>query len=276
MDLFPPVPFATSRPLAARLAPSGAPGVRVVSRAGAIVVALPNRYSVTYILLARGGVAIVDVGSRADVPRILEALRWLGRAPSDVRCIVASHMHCDHVMGIDAMARETGAPVAIGRAAVQAACGGPALRFPDHRDAWHLVGGWVMAGLPTPSGQDWPDGPRFGFPNAQNPFHAPVRTLEHGARIAGLPGWTVLETPGHADDAIALFHRRAGFLITGDTVRNFLGGEWNPIQVDPVAMQVTRIALQRLPVHTVFPGHGPVLEGRNVLLSLKVVSPWEP
>ncbi len=276
MVSFPPAPFSTERPWGARLSPAGAPDVRVVSRAGATVVALPNRYSVTYLLLAQSSVAVVDVGSCADVPRVMEALRWLGRTPSQVSVVVASHLHCDHVMGIDTLARKLGTPVAVGRAAFESIRGGPPLRYPDFRDALHLVGGWVYQGAPAPSRSDWPDGPRFGFPNAPNPFQAELLPLTDGARLSGLPGWTILETPGHADDAIALYNRRAGFLVTGDTVRNFLGGEWNPLQVDRASMQATIATLQDLPVHTVFPGHGPVLEGIGVLRGLKVVGPWEP
>jgi glyoxylase-like metal-dependent hydrolase (beta-lactamase superfamily II) len=79
----------------------------------------------------------------------------------------------------------------------------------------------------------------------------------------------VLSTPGHADEAICLHHPASGFLVAGDTVRNFLGGEWNPLLTDPDDYRASMQRLLALPVQAVFPGHGPALLGEGMLKRLR-------
>ena len=131
---------------------------------------------------------------------------------------------------------------------------------------------WPLQGLPFFPLVDWREGMDFGFPWSRNRFDADLGPpLEPGDALPGLPGWRVLATPGHADDAVCLHHAAAGLLVAGDTVRNFHGGEWNPLLVDEAAFSETRRELLALPVEVVFPGHGPVLEGRGVLERLRTL-----
>jgi glyoxylase-like metal-dependent hydrolase (beta-lactamase superfamily II) len=174
-------------------------------------------------------------------------------------------------MGIDALAQRVGCPVAVNRRAFDAFHGGPPLRRPPGRSAWPLAYGWAIQGFPVLPADDWRVVRRYLDPEGPNPFASDLVALDDGRPLPGLPGWKVLSTPGHSDDAMALFHARAGFLVTGDTIRNFFGGEWNPVQTDPEAFRLTRALLGALPVRAIFPGHGPVLEGRDVVKRLAVV-----
>jgi len=117
---------------------------------------------------------------------------------------------------------------------------------------------WPMQGMPVFPGPDWRGGMGFGFPWARNRFRAPVAPpLEDGQPLPGLDGWVVVATPGHSDDGICLHHAAAGFLVTGDTLRNFLGGEPNPLLTDPADYERSWQRLGALDVRLVFPGHGP-------------------
>ena len=266
----PIAPFPSPRPLSTwLLSRDGLPRVRVLSGGGTVAVALPNRYSMTHLLLS--GDAVVDFGSNEDVPRVLEALRWLGRTPSQVRAVVVSHFHFDHVMGIDALAQRAGCPVAVSRRAWQSFNGGARLRPPPARSTGVLLWGWAVQGFQLLPASDRAVLHRYLDPAGQNPFASPLLPLDDGQELPGMPGWQALWTPGHADDAQALFHREAGFLVTGDTIRNFGGGEWNPVQCDPEAMQQTRRRLSALPVRAVLPGHGPVMEGERILDRMTVI-----
>jgi glyoxylase-like metal-dependent hydrolase (beta-lactamase superfamily II) len=134
-----------------------------------------------------------------------------------------------------------------------------------------------MQGMPFLPLRDWREGLDFGVPWGKNRFRARLGpVLLEDAPLEGFPGWRVLETPGHADDAIALHHAEAGFLIAGDTVRNFLGGEWNPLRCDQAAFASTRSRLLSLEVRAAFPAHGPALEGEGVLGSLNDLPWWCP
>jgi len=58
------------------------------------------------------GLVLVDVGTEEAAPLVAENIRRLGFQLSDVKWIVASHEHWDHVGGVAGMQRLTGAKVA--------------------------------------------------------------------------------------------------------------------------------------------------------------------
>lgn len=263
------------RPLVARLtAPAGPPGFEVVSRAGTTVVALPCKFGVTYIIETGERLAVVDVGSNEDVALIEEFLERTGWSPDRVSCILPSHLHFDHVLGVDALARCLGAGLALGRVAAEQVDGRRAVRHPPWLQLVRAVPTWPMQGLPLPHAGDWGGFLEFYVrPVRPRRFTAPVRcVLQHGSPVPDLTGWTVLETPGHSDEGLCLYHERARFLVTGDTVRNFLGGEWNPLVADRASYDRTKAMLRSLDVETVFPGHGPILSGRNIVGRLRTPS----
>lgn len=258
-------PPPTPRPFLARLTAPPGPAVScLVERDGASVLVVPGLYSVSYVLIGPDDVAVVDVGSITDVKRVRRALAWLGRTER-VRSVLPTHLHMDHAMGIDALARSCGAEVALGGVAHEAVTQGRKLRFPRGLNLLRTIPTWFMQGAPLGTLADLRGGLGFGFPWARNRFKAPLGdALLDGTPLPGLPGWVALATPGHADDALCLYHAEARFLIAGDTIRNFLGGEWNRLLCDPAAYAQTRERLATLDVRTVFPGHGPVFDVTEV------------
>lgn len=245
-------------------------------RPSAAVLAVPGRYSVTYLLLGPQDAAIVDCGSEEDIGRVLAALAWLGRPLSSVRYVLPTHLHFDHILGVDRLCERLRIPLALGRVAAEHVARGAPLRFPPRRYLLRAVPTWPMQGMPVFSRGDWAH-LRYGFPWSRNRFRArrgPV--LRDGDPLPGLPGWTALETPGHSDDSLCLYHRGAGWLVTGDTLRNFLGGEWNPLLADRGAYAQTRARLRALHVRHVLPGHGPVFETPEGLSAIPSRPWWMP
>ena len=59
------------------------------------------------------GHVLVDAATEEAAPSILANIRALGFRPEDVRWIVSSHEHWDHVGGLAALAKATGAKVAL-------------------------------------------------------------------------------------------------------------------------------------------------------------------
>jgi glyoxylase-like metal-dependent hydrolase (beta-lactamase superfamily II) len=265
-------PIAGPKPpvLARWFTPAGPPEMAVVEAGGARVVCVPGRYCVTTVIEGPEQLALVDVGSTVDLPRLRQVAEWLDKP---VGLVIPSHLHFDHVMGMDAAAEQFGAELSLGQvswAYVQSKRG---TRKPINISlrAWFWV--WLWQGLPFFAKEDMPRGLRFGLPWADNPFAARLGPrLCDGDPVPGLDGWEVLETPGHADDAICLLHREAGFLVAGDTVRNFHGGEWNQLVTDFAAFRTTISRLKSFDVQAIFPGHGPVIAGDQILQRL----PWTP
>ncbi len=64
-----------------------------------------------FLVEAGSDLVLVDAGLRKSPPRITEAIYGLGRLPQDVRAIVVTHAHTDHVGGLAEMQRRTGAEV---------------------------------------------------------------------------------------------------------------------------------------------------------------------
>ncbi len=271
-------PVNRPTPLLARLlCPPGPAKDQLIIDGDDGVFAVAGRYCVTYLILAPGRVAVVDCGSAADLPLIRRALARLGRAPAEVCFVLPTHLHFDHVMGVDLLARSLKTPVALGTTSLAHVRDGHPLRFPSGLTALRSLATWPMQGMPVFTAEDWRGGLDFGFPWSHNRFRAPLLALpQHGAPLPEFSGWTVLETPGHADDALCLHHARTGWLITGDTLRNFLGGEWNPMVCDLTAYQRTRTHLGALHVSRVLPGHGPTFATPNGLATLPQRPWWQP
>lgn len=89
--------------------------------------------------------------------------------------------------------------------------------------------------------------------------------LKEGDRIPGMYGWTVIETPGHAQSHISLYHEKDGILLAGDHLIKHISP--NPILEPPYIGEKERPQplLQyrastkkciQIPVSTVFSGHG--------------------
>jgi hydroxyacylglutathione hydrolase len=161
---------------------------------------------------------IIDPGDSAEV--ILAAVKELRL---DIKVLVATHGHIDHIGAIGRVKKATGASVAIHRSDSTALQG-------DDRFFWGL-----------------PYGP---------PLH-PDRTLQEGdsVDVAGLH-FKVINTPGHTYGGICLYGE--GALFTGDTLfHNNIGS--SGIGTGSHAELINSIIekLMILPPETVvYPGHG--------------------
>ncbi|GAA1391553.1 MBL fold metallo-hydrolase [Pseudonocardia kongjuensis] len=188
------------------------------------------------------GLTLVDVGWASAPGVIAAAVAELGRELRDVRRIVLTHAHPDHVQGAAEMRERTGAELAVHEA-----------------DAPWLPEGRV------------PRGGRSGtlgaivdlLPKAHwRPFTAD-RTLVDGETVDGL---AVIHTPGHSPGHIVLRHLATGTLLVGDAV--FHHGRTPGQGPGALAADVTTrdASLRRLPLDVTAVGfaHGRPLTGDGV------------
>lgn len=169
-------------------------------------------------------VVVIDPGGHArQISATVENLR------ARVRGILVTHAHFDHVMGVEALKRATGAPLYVGA---------------DEKFMYeHMT----------------EQGKTFGI--AVPPLPDPEHWVNEGDVIcAGNFELRVLNVPGHSPGSIALYNAENGVVFVGDVLMrgtvgrtDFEGGSMDEL------LRSIRTKLYTLPDATqVYSGHGPM------------------
>jgi glyoxylase-like metal-dependent hydrolase (beta-lactamase superfamily II) len=174
---------------------------------------------------------VVDTGTGNATSHYLGKLSDL-LAGRSVERIVLTHRHFDHSGGAAEMARELDAPVFIheeGVAHIQKGDG-------------EITGAWLFGASQTA---------------------VDAQPLKAGDVIdVGGGTYEVLHTPGHAPDAIALWHADSRTLIPGDTVYADGGiGRWDLKGGSYEQLVETIQRLADLGAEYMYSGHGPAVRG---------------
>ncbi|WP_408006665.1 MBL fold metallo-hydrolase [Pseudalkalibacillus sp. A8] len=108
--------------------------------------------------------------------------------------------------------------------------------------------------------------------------------VKEGDRIDGLPGWKVIETPGHAQGHLSLLREEDGVMIGGDHLIQHISSnaliEPPPIGVPerPKTLLQYRDSLRKLldlEVYTVYPGHGKPVFNPKALIKKRLMKQEE-
>ena len=173
-----------------------------------------------YVLETDDGLAVLDTGFPNSTPKILNGVRALGHRPGDVRHILLTHAHPDHIGSVAALKRETGAMVwahPVDAPIIEAGMGfrpveaSPGLR---NRIVTRLLLGLVTTVEPT----------------------RVDRFIEEGDSPPFLPDLVAIHAPGHCAGQIALHWRQhGGVLFTADTCVNQSGPKL-PVAVEDLTL----------------------------------------
>ncbi len=215
------------------------------------------RWVNAYVIAREDGIMLVDCGGAGDPSTIsaLEgALRRSGHSVADVRLLVGTHAHSDHIGIAEWVLERSGAT------------------FWLHPDTGHFYDATrdperIRAARARRARQE-------GVPESQVQRFADVneetdgimsardgdRALAEGMRLPSRLGdWEVLATPGHAPSHVSLLQRERGLLIAGDIVSNAVSIYCDyGYSDDPIAEFLS--SLDRVgslgPLELVMPGHG--------------------
>ena len=175
-----------------------------------------------YILQSGKEALIIDPGDEPD--RIRKFMVDLGAKPS---LIVATHTHFDHVLGVESLKAETGAPFSI------------------HKDDLPMLEA-MQARVQQFMGFNVPPPPKVDS------------FLKHGDQLTlGNETIRILHTPGHSPGSISLAGK--GYVFTGDALFNqsigrtdLPGGDYQTL-IRSIKEQLFLLDDDTL----VYPGHGP-------------------
>jgi glyoxylase-like metal-dependent hydrolase (beta-lactamase superfamily II) len=209
-----------------------APGVHVLGLLVANVVAIEGD----------DGLTLVDAGTSGSVGALRGRLRAIGYGLEDVRRVLVTHAHPDHVGGLPAL-------VAAGA------------------EVWAPAGdrAWIAEGTapPSPEPATLPPLQRLlaRMPTAALPIVPVARWLEPGAVLDAVrPALRTLALPGHTPGQLGFHLERDGVLIAGDALMHLFPW-WHPpvaaFTSDLAAAYRSAEAVVALDPRVLVVGHGP-------------------
>jgi glyoxylase-like metal-dependent hydrolase (beta-lactamase superfamily II) len=155
-----------------------------------------------YLWVDPDGLTLIDSGLRGSAPLIADAIRRSGHQPADVRRLVLTHFHADHI-----------------GAAADISEWGEVHVLAHHADAPFIRG--AAAGPPADLA-DW-ERPIYDQVMSQLPAQPVVppqidREIEDGDELGFGDGAVALAVPGHTPGSVAVYLPRHQVLFTGDAV----------------------------------------------------------
>jgi glyoxylase-like metal-dependent hydrolase (beta-lactamase superfamily II) len=236
--------------------------------------------AVNWVLLRDGGdLTLIDGGYPGDLAAVEETIRHAGGRPEDVRAILVTHAHVDHLGAVSPFHRRYGTPAYLDPAEVPHARREYLEQLSPARLAANL---WRPGVLPWAARIVRAGAMRdVAAPHAQ-PFPAPLAPdaswlpdQPQAPDVAGpialdLPGGPVpVPAYGHTSGHTAYFLPAAGAVVTGDAlitghpVAATTGPQLPPAYFthDQAQGRQALGALARLDADVILPGHGPVHRG---------------
>jgi glyoxylase-like metal-dependent hydrolase (beta-lactamase superfamily II) len=206
---------------------------------------VPETMANAYILTDPDGLTIIDAGMPGSEKKILAYVAGLGRSAQDVKRIILTHSDFDHVGGLPALARATGARTCASGIEAAAIAAGKSSRPIKRRGVSLRRMIMSVAGL----------------------FMKPARfqvdeILEDGQVLPVLGGLRVVDTNGHTPGHISLFAPAAGILFSGDSLvtdANGIHGSRPQFTWDEAKARASEKKQADLGAHIVCSGHGPVV-----------------
>ena len=188
-------------------------------------------------IIVRDDVTIVDAGVPGKTDQVLAGLREVGRQPRDVKRILITHYHQDHVGGLSVLAETTGAKV-----------------YAPRNEAAFIRSG----GTPPPVNKKGVLGAivyRMASFNEQ-PGHPVHHEVSGGDEIDGAGGVRVVDTPGHSVGHVVYLLPNDGVVFVGDAAANLTRLDAMPINEDFPTAEKSFRALAELDFEVAGIAHG--------------------
>jgi glyoxylase-like metal-dependent hydrolase (beta-lactamase superfamily II) len=191
----------------------------------------------TYLVID-SGVTLVDTGLRGNEKRIYACMEKLGYAPEDIKRIIITHAHLDHINCLRRLKDDTGARVMVSEADAGIVEGKKPLR----------IAGGVLGAIMAPL--------RLYY------SYTPVKVdvmLRDGDAIDVLGGLRAVMLSGHSEGNMGLYGQPRRLMFSSDTIR-VIGDKPAPphprFTEDPESAISAIERLSGLSFDIMLPGHG--------------------
>jgi len=208
------------------------------------VFVVPKVVANPYIIVDPDGLTIIDTGIPRSDNKILAYIASLGKSARDVKRILLTHSDLDHVGGLAALQKATGARSYASQVEADA----------------------IALGRPSRQISSSPSLRSFLFGLLRPFFKAtPVKVdeiLTNGQVLPVLGGLHVVETPGHTPGHISLFAPSVGVLFCGDSMvtdENGIRVSRSGVTWDAAEAKESVKKQSALGARIVCSGHGPVI-----------------
>jgi len=185
-----------------------------------------TRGSKAYLILD-DEITLIDTGSIGSGTRVLKALEELGRSPSDIKHILITHCHIDHVGGLPEI-----------QAYVSAKTGVHLAEAPHIESNGPLPNPFIhplLAKICEP------------YLRRNDPGAARVDViLADGDELPALGGMRIVHAPGHTAGSISLHFPNRGVLLVGDAMQYKFGRLMLPSRMFTQDMEEASASVQKL------------------------------
>jgi glyoxylase-like metal-dependent hydrolase (beta-lactamase superfamily II) len=218
---------------------------------------LGSRWVNFYLVEEGDALTVVDAGFPGYAGQVTTALQELGRAYSDVKAIVLTHTHVDHIGGAPLLAERTEAPVLVHKGEATIATGENKPVAPKG----FMLNLWRPRIL------------RFGLHAVANKGATQARVAEvtsfEGDEVLDVPGkLRTVSAPGHSGAHSALLLEGRGILFCGDAMATLAvhtgstGPMLHPFNEDGDGALRSLDALAGIDADVLLPGHGAPWRGK--------------
>jgi len=210
------------------------------------VFVIPGVVANPYILVDADGLTVIDTGLPRSEKKILAYVSGLGKSARDVKRIILTHADLDHVGGLAALQKATGARTYASKLEADAIAAGKPSRQtkPSGFSVMRLVFALMR--------------PFF----KATPFQVD-EILTDGQILPALGGLRVIDTAGHTPGHISLFAPTVGILFCGDSMvtdENGIHGSRSGLTWDNAKAKEAVRKQSALGARIVCSGHGPVVK----------------